>query len=112
MQAVEHIGLQIAQIVFYEPGEIMLAGGVTVRAETPGLVMVHTNGNSVKKLTIADPTGKLDTFRLKISSKIEGRGEWWTATWNESEGYSDVRAELPSADGYAGKSIIIPKKIQ
>lgn len=113
MQAVEHTGLQIAQIVFYEPGEIMLAGGVKVRADTPGLVMVHTNGNSVKKLTFADPTRQLDTFRLRISSQIEGRGEQWTAIWNESEGYSDVRAELPIADGYAGKSIIIPvKKIQ
>jgi chondroitin AC lyase len=107
MQAVEHTGLQIAQIAFYETGEIELAGGMKVRAESPGLVMVHMSGESIKKLTIADPTWKLDSFRLRITSKIEGRGERWTAVWNESGGYSDIQVELPSTEGYAGKSIII-----
>jgi chondroitin AC lyase len=108
LQAVEHAGLQIAQIVFYEPGELTLTGGVKVKSETPGLLMVHTSEGSIKKLTIADPTGKLDSFRMKISSRMEGQGEHWTAIWNESEGYSYVQAELPSAEGYAGKSLLIP----
>ncbi len=110
MQAVEHTGMQVAQIAYYEPGETELSGGVTVRAETPGLVMVHMSGSSVKKLTIADPTGKLDSFHLKISSKMEGQCEQWSATWNEREGYSDVHVILPVTEGHAGKSIIIPDK--
>lgn len=107
MQAVEHTGLQIAQIVFYEPGEIELSGGMTVQAETPGMVMIHMSGKSIKKLTISDPTRKLDSFHLKITSKMEKLGERWTATWNEVRGYSDVRVELPSLEGYAGKSIVV-----
>lgn len=107
IQAVEHTGLQIAQISFYETGEIKLASGIILRAETPGLVMIHTSGDAVKKLTIADPSRKLDSFRLKIYSRMEGRGEHWTATWNESGGYSDILVKLPSAEGYAGKSIVV-----
>jgi chondroitin AC lyase len=107
MQAVEHTGLQIAQIAFYEAGEIELTSGVTVKAENPGLVMVHMSGKSVKKLTIADPTRKLESFRLKINSKMEGRGGPFTIAWNESGGYSDVQIELPSAEGYVGKSISV-----
>jgi chondroitin AC lyase len=107
MQAVEHTGLQIAQIAFYEAGEIELTSGVTVKAENPGLVMVHMSGKSVKKLTIADPTRKLESFRLKINSKMEGRGGPFTIAWNESGGYSDVQIELPSAEGYSGKSISV-----
>ena len=107
IQAVEHRGLQLAQIAFYETGEIELTGGLRVRAETPGLVMVQMAGTSITKLTVADPTWKLDSFRLKINSKMEGQGERWTATWNENRGYSDVHVELPAAGGYAGKSITI-----
>jgi chondroitin AC lyase len=107
LQAVEHAGLQIAQLVFYEPGEITLTNGVKVKVKAPGLVIVHTSKGSIKKLTIADPTAKLESFQLEISSLLEGQGEGWTATWNESEGFSEIRAELPSDEGYAGKSVIL-----
>jgi chondroitin AC lyase len=109
IQAVEQTGLQIAQIAFYEAGEIVLTNGVKVRAEFPGLVMIHMSGNSVTQLTISDPTWELDSLRLKITSRVEGRDEQWTAIWNELEGYSDVHVKLPS-EGYAGSSIIIPFK--
>lgn len=46
--------------------------------------------------------------RLKISSKIEGRGNEWTSAWNGSGSYSDIQVKLPSSEGFEGKSIVLP----
>lgn len=56
VQAVAHEGLGIVQMVFYEPGEVEVGGGVTVAVDTPGLVMVKMSGQAVEEITTADPT--------------------------------------------------------
>ena len=104
VQAVRHAGLGMSQIVFYEPGEIEIFDSITLSAETPGQVMVTTDGDTIEQITVSDPTRKLDSFQLTVTARIEIENDKWSAVWNEESGYSRVSVELPDGD-YAGQSI-------
>lgn len=106
LQAVQHRELGLSQIVFYEPGEITIANGITVSAETPGMVMVKNSGPEIKELTVSDPSRQLDTIRLRISARLEGAGARWKTTWNEAEGYTTFQVNLPEGE-YAGQSVTV-----
>ncbi|MFY0654821.1 MAG: chondroitin lyase [Cyclobacteriaceae bacterium] len=92
IQAVQHRGLDLTQIVFYKPGKITLGNGVELSVAQPGLVMVESSGNGISKMSIADPTRKLKSFKLEIKPKFKGK--------------SNFDIMLPK-DGNAGKSIVI-----
>ncbi|MEX0778608.1 MAG: polysaccharide lyase family 8 super-sandwich domain-containing protein [Balneolales bacterium] len=104
LQAVQHKGLQISQVAFYEPGEIEIAGGVVLSAESAGLVMVRASDRGIKEITVSDPGRRLDSFSLKVTSRIEAKGSRWKATWHEEEGHSIITFTLPDGE-YAGQSL-------
>lgn len=104
VQAVKHRALGLSQIVFYKPGETVIADGVTVSAETPGLVMVKTAGRGVEEITVSDPSRQLDSITVQITSRLEAEEDRWEATWNREGGYSTVRFDLPEGE-YAGQSV-------
>jgi len=106
IQAVQHTGLGISQIVFYEPGEVVVADGLILSAEDPGMVMVKISGQNVEELTVADPTRKLNTFRVTITSQIESEDERMELTWSEDDGVSSIEFMLPDND-YAGQSVTV-----
>ena len=106
IQAVQHTGLGTTQIVFYKKGEIQLTEDIRITADNPGLVMVHTEGASVKKITVADPSRKLASMHLQVRMQVQGNGENFKATWDEEKGYSDITIDLPQHK-YAGKSVVI-----
>lgn len=105
LQAVRHERLGLTQAVFYEPGAVEVAPGVTVAAETPGLVMVETEGGRVRRLSVADPTRKLEEMRLRVGGGFEGQGAGWRAA-PAGEGSSEVRVELPRG-AYAGATVVL-----
>ncbi|MEX1121745.1 MAG: polysaccharide lyase family 8 super-sandwich domain-containing protein [Balneolales bacterium] len=106
LQAVQHKGLNISQIAFYEPGELEIAGGTVLSADTPGLVMVKTNGQGIEEITVSDPGRQLDSYNLKISTRIESKDSRWEANWSEEEGFSTLSFTLPRGE-YAGQSITV-----
>ena len=106
LQAVKHRELEWSQMVFYEPGDVAIADGITLSAETSGLVMVKTDGSEVEAITVADPSRQLDAIRLQITARLEAEGDGWKATWHEARGYSTVHIDLPE-DEYAGRSVSV-----
>ncbi len=68
--------------------------------------MVKTDEKGIEKITIADPTRKLQTFEFEITADFKGHGPDWEAHWNGKENKSSVLVALPSGD-YAGKSLTL-----
>jgi chondroitin AC lyase len=106
IQAVKHLDLSICQIVFYKSGEIQITPSIRIGSESPGMVMVKTEGETVKRITVSDPTRKLAKIHLSVTSRIEKKENHFKAAWDESKGISEVTIDLPQ-DVYAGKSVTI-----
>ena len=92
IQAVYHKGLGITQTVFYKAGTIKTGNGIVISSKQPGLVMIETSGRNISKLSVADPTRKLEKIQLEINPGFYGKGV--------------LDIPLPS-DGEAGKSVVI-----
>ncbi|MDP3914888.1 MAG: polysaccharide lyase family 8 super-sandwich domain-containing protein [Bacteroidota bacterium] len=106
IQAVKHTGLNICQAVFYTSGEIKVTENLTIGMDSPGTVMVKTDGAAVKQISVADPSRKLGKIHVSVTGKIEKSGENFRSFWNEKKGISEISIDLPQTV-YAGKSITI-----
>ncbi|SMO73313.1 polysaccharide lyase family 8 super-sandwich domain-containing protein [Fodinibius sediminis] len=107
IQAVHHRRLNISQIVFYEPGRVEIAEGINLSVDNPALVMVERTGGKVAKITVSDPTRRLTTYQLQISSGAEpGPVDAKQVRWNEDEGTATVTLNLPQGE-YAGQSVSV-----
>jgi chondroitin AC lyase len=106
MQAVGHTGLNIFQVIFYTSGEIQVSDNLKVGMDSPGVVMVKTNGAAVTAITVADPTRKLGKIHLSVTGKIDKNGENFKCVWNADKKVSEIAIDLPQTV-YAGKSVTI-----
>lgn len=106
LQAVQHTQLNLTQAIFFAAGSLDIAKGLALTMDQPGMVMVKTDGRTVQRLTVADPTRKLRRYQLTLSTRLEGRGSNWTCVWDDSAKLSRLTIELPEA-GLAGKSVIV-----
>ena len=106
MQAVQHTGLGISQIIFYQPGEVQITEDVSLAIDSPGMVMVHSEEQEIQKITVADPSRTLKAIHLKVSVPVKANSTHFRAEWHEEQGYSDITINLPQ-DNYAGKSVVI-----
>jgi chondroitin AC lyase len=106
IQAVKHLDLSLCQIVFYKSGRINISPSVQIESESPGIVMIKTEGETVKKLSVSDPTRKLARIHVSVSTRIEKNGDHFKAIWDESKKVSEVTIDLPQGV-YAGKSITV-----
>ena len=70
IQAVEHVGLQMIQAVFYKSGQVF-GKDISISANKPCVVLLKKAGNSIS-VSLADPTHKLSEVVLMINSKITG----------------------------------------
>jgi chondroitin AC lyase len=105
IQAVWHNGLQMAQVVFYQPGKLELTSGLTLDSDLPGLFLVETDGKEIKRITVADPSRKLKSVRFQVSGKFSGSGVFWK-TESSSSGQTAVLVVLPSG-AQAGESVVL-----
>ena len=106
IQAVRHTGLNIIQLVFYKNGEILLPGDLKIQMDSPGILMLKTEGSGIKEISVADPSRKLGKIHLRVNRKIEKQGSNFNARWNSAENSSEITIDLPQTV-YAGKSITI-----
>ncbi|MDB5260733.1 MAG: chondroitin lyase [Adhaeribacter sp.] len=109
LQAVKHTGLNQTQVVFYKAGKIKISKDLTLIAESPGMVMLTTGKKGLEKIVVSDPSRQLKSLQLAVTSRFEGAGENWQATWNKKNKVSNVLIHLPAA-GLAGQSVVLEIK--
>lgn len=106
IQAVTHRELNISEMVFYQSGEIQISPELKIGIDSPGLVVVKTDGRQVKAITVADPSHKLGRIHLYFNERTDKRGDNFTAFWNAGKGITELSIDLPQTV-YAGKSVTI-----
>jgi chondroitin AC lyase len=106
MQAVRHSVLNICQVVFYTSGEIQVSENLKIGIDSPGVVMVKTEGSAIKQISVADPSRKLGKIHLTVSGKIEKSGDNFKSSWNKEKQISEISIDLPQTV-YAGKSVTL-----
>lgn len=106
LQAVKQNKLQMCQAVFYKAGEVEVDDNFKLVTDNPGIVILKMNGNSVEKISVADPNRELKKFHISISGKIENPGEYLNAVWDEKEELTHITILLPQGN-YAGDSVTI-----
>lgn len=109
IQAVQHIGLNITQIVFYDQGTLQLSNGLTLTASNPGIVMLKGSSQGIEEITVADPGRKLHNFQLAISENFSGRGANWKTVWKKQDKTTEITFTLPDGQ-HAGKSMTIKNR--
>ncbi len=106
VQAVTHQKLHLAQIVFYEPGEIEAAPGLHIEVDKPSLVMLRTSDERITQISVADPTRNHSTLTLHTTARIEASRADWTTRWDSERQKSVIQIHLPENE-YAGQSVTI-----
>jgi len=106
IQAVTNKNLGISQVVFYTSGEIKISPELTIGIDSPGIVMVKTEGSKLESVTVADPSRKLAKIHLNVNAEISKTGNSFKSVWNKDKQISEIAIELPQTV-YAGKSVTI-----
>ena len=106
LQAVQHTGLNITEIVFYRAGQVKISDGLTIGMDGPGLLLLHTDGFRPKTISVEDPSRKLSRIHLSTNFKIDKKGSNFSCSWNEEKRVSEIAIDLPITV-YAGKSVTI-----
>jgi len=106
MQAVKHLDSNICEVVFYQSGEIQISNDLTVGIDSPGIVMVKTEGKMITEISVADPSRKLGRIHLTLNMKIEKNVDNFKSSWNKEKGISEITIDLPQTV-YAGKSVTV-----
>jgi chondroitin AC lyase len=106
IQAVKHTDLNISELIFYQSGQVEISKDVKIGIESPGLVIVKTEGSQIKTITVADPSRKLSKIHLSVNVRTDRKGANFKAEWNEEKKISEVTIDLPLTV-YAGKSVTV-----
>jgi chondroitin AC lyase len=103
LQAVRQSKLGISQLAFYKAGSIDVEKGVNVRVDSPGMVMLKTDGGKLTAVTLADPSRKLSRILLTVSGIYRTQGEGYKTIIDEKQKSTLFIVDLPQGV-YAGKS--------
>lgn len=106
LQAVKHSGLNITQIVFYASGELKISEKFTVGIDSPGVIMIKTEGDSIKEISVSDPSRKLKRIHLWINGEINKNNDVISSVWNSAKQVSEIAIDLPQ-NVFAGKSVSV-----
>lgn len=93
-QAVAAADGSLTQIVFYRPGTVDLGNGLKLTSLDAGIIMLDGQAAAEARVSVADPTQKLDTFRFEITGKV-----------GEVPIQRSFAIPLPTADGYRGSTV-------
>lgn len=98
-QAVQHAGIGLTAIAFYEPGIQQLSDGLSIGVDTACLVLLRTS-DSGYTLSISNPCNEPGTVRVDINRPLRG------PSTESTDAGSRVTVSLP--DGWdAGKSVTV-----
>ena len=68
--------------------------------------MVHFKDGMIRKITVEDPTRKLETMELEINRQLTLNSDNATFTYNSGNHRTFITIDLPR-DLYAGQSMVI-----
>lgn len=106
VQAVQHKGLNMVQVVFYKAGEVSLSDGLVLKSSTPGIFIIKVPNGGLKEISVADPNRELGAIHFSLTTRAEKQGENFKAVWNEDKQVSEVSIDLPQYP-YTGSSVTI-----
>lgn len=106
MQAVKNLDSNICEVVFYQSGALQISNDLKIEIDSPGLVMVKTEGSAITGISVADPTRRLGKIHLTVNQKVGNKGDNYKSLWNSEKGISEIAIDLPQTV-YAGKSVTI-----
>ena len=106
LQAVRHSGLNICQAIFYKNGDIQATPDIRIGMDSPGVVMIKTDGKTIKAISVSDPSRRFGKIHLSTTVRIEKRGDNFKASWDDVKEVTNISIDLPQ-DVYAGKSVTI-----
>ncbi len=108
IQAVSQKELGITQVIFHQPGKIQVSESLQLVAEHPCMVMLKMDGSSVKSISVADPSRKLERLNIQLNVELN-ENDAYKISKNEITGFSELAIDLPTGD-YAGQSTTITFK--
>lgn len=106
LQAVKQTKLGMAQLIFYQAGNLDIDKGMNVRLDSPGLVMLHMKNGRLSELTLADPSRKLSRMLVTVSGMYRSQGETYRTLVDEKQNRTLFIVDLPQ-DVYLGKSVVV-----
>lgn len=106
IQAVKNNALGLCQIAFYQPGDVEVSDGFTVRMDNVGMAMLKIQGNRVEKLSISDPSRELSRALITVPGIYDVKGDNFIGHPNQTQNNTFFVVELPQGV-YAGSSISI-----
>ena len=78
----------MTQIVFYSAGSVAIDKGMTLSLDSPGIIILKTDGVNLKAISASDPSRNMKRFHVGITGK------------------KDIVIDLPQGDD-AGRSVTI-----
>ncbi len=107
LQAVTNHKLNMSQLAFYRAGEIEVDQGTSVKIESQGMAMIEMENGQITKLTVADPSRRLNKMVLSISGLYE-KVEEGPYELVSSDGSNTTTFIIQMPQGvYLGKSVVI-----
>ncbi|MDR1221471.1 MAG: polysaccharide lyase beta-sandwich domain-containing protein [Tannerella sp.] len=94
---------RMACCIFYEAGSIRLSEDITLRSETPCMLLAHLDGHNIRSITVSDPSRQLATVTLTLPENLQASGENVTVQPDKKNNTTTLTIRLPRED-YAGKS--------
>lgn len=106
IQAVKNSKLGICQLAFYKAGEVNFTEGCKIRMDSQGMVMLKTEANRIKELTVSDPSRKLSRLSITVPGIYDVEGENFIAHPDKNGNQTWIVVDLPQGV-YAGKSVSV-----
>ncbi len=106
MQAVEHSGLGISQIVFFRAGVVEITDGTEIGMGSQGMAMAKMEGDRIKELSVSDPSRTLSSITMTVSGIYDSQGENFSTRPNRSKNSTTITIKLPLGV-YAGRSVTV-----
>lgn len=103
-QAVMSSKLGMCQMAFYRAGEIRVQDNLKLRMDSQGMAMIKMQGNTVRELTVADPSRKLSRMMLTISGIYDAKGDHFVTQPDPEKNSTLIIVDLPSGV-YTGMSV-------
>lgn len=69
LQAVRHDGKGIIQAVFYNPGTVTIAKGMTLKVSGPCMLLVEMDGVNLRRMTVSDPSRKQRSITIEVTAQ-------------------------------------------
>jgi chondroitin AC lyase len=106
LQGVKHNKLGIIQLAFYKSGSIEIGNRQKVTLDSQGMVMLKMENNTIKELTVADPSRNLGRLTITLPSIYTKIGDGFICLPNNKNNTTMVIVDLPQGV-YLGKSVTI-----